>query len=81
MVALFLAVFVAPATFSGQEITVEVDDGTVWHTQTTWWGLARTKREIRWMQTPDYDFPAWMARDSSGAWYVFLTDEMEYDPR
>lgn len=70
--AVFCALILAIATFSSAGTEVHPDDGQVHFVKKKWWGLSKVEREIRWMQSDEFGYPAWMAKDASGKWYPFL---------
>ena len=68
---------VAPLTFEGHRIEVELDSSQVFSVATTWWGLKERRTEIRWMKPSGYDYPAWCAKNRHGEWYPYLLDYWE----
>ena len=69
------AIFLALMTRNSYEITVATVDGSVIVVESSWWGLNKNSRKIRWMKTKDYDYSGWMTKDNNGGWYLYLTEE------
>ena len=57
-------------SFDGSEITVEANSPKVFQVSTSWWGLRRAYREIRWRKPDGLDFEAWCAQAPDGTWYL-----------
>ncbi|MBH0198757.1 MAG: hypothetical protein HP497_04950 [Nitrospira sp.] len=64
---------IATLTFRHAEITVYTDDDSVFLIESSWWGLEKKHREIKWMESED-DGSGWMVRDEDGSWRLYLID-------
>jgi len=73
LVAFVLALIVVSNSAS-VTISAYPDEGRVYAISYDVWPLGRTEREIRWMETPDYDYPAWMTKAPNGDWYPYLVE-------
>lgn len=58
--------------FNGFQITVDPNDGTIIAIESSWWGLIKKEREIKWLKVDDYDFPGWMTKGHDGKWYLYI---------
>ena len=65
---------ISVAHFKDFEITVEPNENRVVAVKTKWWGIIEKRREIRWMETNDYDSPGWMTKDENGDWYLYIEE-------
>jgi hypothetical protein len=70
-IALFI---LAVVSFRSDIITVDPNDGSVFHISKSWWGLSHDEREIRWMQPAGFGFSCWAAQNGSGRWYCFIEE-------
>lgn len=61
--------------FNDLNITVDPNEGKVIAIESSWWGLVKKEREIKWMKTDDYDFPGWMTKDANGKWYLYIRED------
>lgn len=61
--------------FDDFRIAVDPYEGTVTAIKSSWWGFVQTEKEIKWMQTKDYDSPGWMAKDANGEWYIYIRED------
>ena len=80
LVAQFFIVLLAMTaflTFHHTEITVDPSDGSIFATESSWWGIIKKHREIKWMKTDDYDDPGWMAKGKNGKWYLYIAENKD----
>ena len=62
--------------FNDLNITVDPNEGKVTAIESSWWGLVKKEREIKWMKTDDYDSPGWMTKDANGKWYLYISEDV-----
>jgi hypothetical protein len=74
--AVVAMIFLAPMTFESHELIVDAHTPNVYAVTTTWWGLRREEREIKWMKPEGAEYASWCARSKDGEWYPFIVDEL-----
>jgi hypothetical protein len=71
---LVVGALLAFLTFRHTDITVDPSDGSVFATESSWWGIVTKHRAIKWMTTTDDEGPAWMTKGKDGKWYPYLVE-------
>ena len=75
IIVIFLLISLAP--FSKLEFSVEPNENIVYGIKSSWFGFHKEYKEIKWMKKAEYYYTAWMAKNKSGEWYIYIEDVEE----
>ncbi|HJP19614.1 MAG TPA: hypothetical protein QF468_13300 [Nitrospinota bacterium] len=75
IIVIFLLIAFSP--FSKTEFLVEPNENIVYGIKSSWFGFQKEYKEIKWMKTADNYYPAWMAKNKNGEWYIYIGDVKE----